>query len=718
MDRPLARIPVPPVGGRAGLLFLVCWALAGRLPAAQEPAPASRAAFRFEREVKPGGARPNRLLVDQALLVSSERLRYLDALDADGKPQPVFAGGLGDLRLFDAADREVPYLLVSPPDVTARWTDATRLPVAATRQKSGFEADIGALRVVDRMELFGLPAPFVKKFRLEGSGDRSHWTVLTAEGTLFDLPEESLRRTHVDFAPGEYRYLRLIWDDRSSHRLPSPSRVRVRVPGTIVSPAPVRLVVEFARLASEPGKSRFMIRLAGAHLPIVAVDIMVGESTLDRVANVTEARLQGSQVVAHALGSAPLRMVRHGDLTASDLRIPIARPEEPELQLVVEDRDNPPLDLKEVSVELAPLPWIYFESSDGAPLMARYGVRGMAPPRYDLEAKRKMIESATMVDAHWGEARDLVAAGPPVPQTSPIPLVGAELEVQKFEYSRTIPEGRPGLTSLQLDAAVLAHGDTVQSELGDIRIVDSGGRQVPYLLERRGEPLTLPLHVPQRTVDKKEGGAGTMSRYLLDFPYETLPECTLVLKTTARVFDRWVSVQAERHPVDTREEPWVETLAQGQWIHAAEERAAPAMALALKAPRTARLIVLVDEGDNSPLPIKSAEILLPAYRLRFFYGAGARLSLYYGQPGLRPPRYDLALLAPRLMGAQAHELALSPETVVPKPPSTAPMQKKLFWGALVAVAVVLLLLLVRLLVRPGGAGGERGPGEEGRASPQ
>jgi hypothetical protein len=73
------------------------------------------------------------------------------------------------------------------------------------------------------------------------------------------------------------------------------------------------------------------------------------------------------------------------------------------------------------------------------------------------------------------------------------------------------------------------------------------------------------------------------------------------------------------------------------------------------------------------------------------------VKLLYGQPGLAPPRYDLALLAPRLLGEAAHEIALAPETGTSAEPDPAAAGKKIFWGALVAAVVVLLLLLGRLL---------------------
>jgi hypothetical protein len=110
---------------------------------------------------------------------------------------------------------------------------------------------------------------------------------------------------------------------------------------------------------------------------------------------------------------------------------------------------------------------------------------------------------------------------------------------------------------------------------------------------------------------------------------------------------------------------------------------------------TTALTMVVDEGDNSPLPLSAARLELPLYRMRFFYPAGSKLTLLYGQNGLPAPRYDLALLAPRLVGLSSYEVALDPEK--PAAPDGGLTQTGVFWVALIGAVIVLLALLARLL---------------------
>ncbi|HMM36833.1 MAG TPA: DUF3999 family protein, partial [Thermoanaerobaculia bacterium] len=213
--------------------------LAAALPVAGEEGVRPVPPFRHERAVLPGAPGPNRLDVDVSLLAGSEARSG--------------SGLLSDLRLRAAAGRGVPYRPAPPGRAEPEWLSARLLPIAATKTASGFEADLGALRRVDRLRVSGIPAPFLKRLRLEGSGDRARWTLLAEEGTLFDLPEEGLARTVVAFPAGEHRFLRLVWNDAKSGRVPLPSRVEARAAGTGGAPEALRAEVPFERRESEPG---------------------------------------------------------------------------------------------------------------------------------------------------------------------------------------------------------------------------------------------------------------------------------------------------------------------------------------------------------------------------------------------------------------------------------------------------------------------------------
>lgn len=674
--------------------------LAAALPAAGDggPRPAGEA-FRHERTVTPGGRGPNRLAVDAVLLAGSA-VRSGAAL-------------LSDLRLFDGTGREVPHLLLSPPRREPEWARAALLPIPATKVASGFEADLGALRRVDRLRVGGLPAPFLKRLRLEGSGDRARWTVLVAEGTLFDLPDEGLSATGISFPEGDHRWLRLVWNDARSGRVPLPARVEARLAGTGGAPEPLRESVPFERRQSEPGVSRYRLQLPAAGLPVAAIEVDVPSGNVLREVTVLESRLSGGRLVPFRLGAGTLRRAERDDAAAAEMTIRVSPPAEAELELVVEDGGNPPLPVAAVTALFEGLPWIWFESPDGEPLTARFGAPGLRRPRYDLEAMRPALargEGPRPATAAWGESR-ATAPGQPPAAVGALPA-GALLDLSRFRVSRPIPPGPPGLTALRLDAAVLA----ASPSLADVRIATADGRQVPYLVETLAEPLVVRLPAPQEAEDPRPrsgpGRTGRLSFHRLDLPFDRLPGARIELATTARVFTRRVTLMRERLGRRPEAAEAFAVVAAADWESQDPQRAAPSLVLDLPTGEGRTLYVSIDDGDNAPLPVVRASLLLPAHRLRFVREEGAGLALVQRQAGLAAPKYDLELLAPRLLGAPAVEAKLPPLPAGEAAEERREPGSKLFQAAL-AGAVVALLLVVARLLRRGPERPDAGAGPEG-----
>ena len=579
------------------------------------------------------------------------------------------------------------------------WRSAQTLAIAPvetpTLKTSGFEVDLGEAVTIDRFRIDGLAPPFLKRVRLEGSGDRARWTLLVAEGTVFNLPEERLVQTELAFTPGPYRYVRVTWDDTRSGQLPRPGFSSAREVRNVIPPTPLTTPLAFERRPSEPGRSQFRLRLPSARLPIVALEIDMGGTHVLREAAVYEPRLVGGQIVPNSLGSATLRRVVQGDVTASSLRIPINAPVEPQLDLVIDDGNNPPSDVRGVTAVFAEMPWIYFEST-GDSLVARYGNPSLEAPRYDLEAVRQTLAINTTMDAAWGEAR-LRSPEENASTTVPaLPTVGSALDDALFRHVRPIPPGAAGLVTIPLDAPVLAHSRG--SGFADVRVLDSAGRQVPYLVERASEPLSIDLTIePEKARPATLPSDRRISVYRIRLPLEGLPGSRLVLTTSARVFTREVTIGVEHAPERRRRDPWFETFASSNWIHGDQESAAPALTMAVRPFDGRDMLVTVDEGDNSPLPLTSARLLLPAYRLRLFRERDAALRLAYGRDDLSVPQYDLALLAPQLMGVAATEVAPAAEAVSAPSAATMLMSPQLFWGVLIVAVLVLVTLVVRLV---------------------
>ena len=197
-------------------------------------------------------------------------------------------------------------------------------------------------------------------------------------------------------------------------------------------------------------------------------------------------------------------------------------------------------------------------------------------------------------------------------------------------------------------------------------------------------------------------GRGNQSCYRLVLPYDSLSAAQLVLSTSARVFSRQLTLRVERPPLDRRTEPRMETVQSVSWVHADLETPAPPLTLGLPQLGVSSVQLVIDEGDNMPLPLSRPKLLLPAYRIRFVRSSADELTLLYGQPGLDAPRYDLALVASAVLGTSVHEIAPGPEisggAVQVKHGTSG--QTTLFWGALSLAVIVLLIIIARLVLKP------------------
>jgi hypothetical protein len=654
--------------------------------------------FAFERvaEVTTGGQQ--RLDVDVTLLAGSQPFTVDDRGD-----RWIARRGLGDLRLFNQFNTEVPYLLIEPAEEAPVLAAYPVLPISAVDQPnnktSGFEVDARAVRMMDGVSLNAIPAPFLKRFRLEGSGDRERWTELIREGTAFNLPAEGLRHTLIEFEPGEYRYLRITWDDTNSARVIAPAGVAVRHPRPASIGPILRSSISLTRRPSEPGRSRFRLNLPAARMPIVALELTVGGGHLLRDARVLEAGFEGQAAAPRQIGAARLTRVVRDTIIAESLRIPIRQPAEPQLELVVDDGDNPPLELEGVTAVFAELPWIYFESQPG-PITVRYGDPKLSAPRYDLEAARDVVP-ASPNRAGWRSQPPITLA--PVEEGLPMPDTGGAIGTEGFEYVRDIPAGAAGLIAVQMDVAAMAHSGRDPRRLRDVRVVDASGLQIPYLLEARDEPLVIDVPIERKALpDGIKDRFPSVSSYQVHLPFQKLPKPTVVLTTRARVFQRTVTIGTIEAATERRPARFVRH-GGATWRHADQDVAAPPLSFPLPDSSLVEdVYLLVDEGDNQPLPIDKVTLLVPQYAVRLFRKENQPLRLLYGRDDLDSPRYDLQLLSTQVLGRTATEVVAAAETQLREGDTDATFDAvppMVFWSVLGVTVLILLALVVRLMKR-------------------
>jgi hypothetical protein len=138
-------------------------------------------------------------------------------------------------------------------------------------------------------------------------------------------------------------------------------------------------------------------------------------------------------------------------------------------------------------------------------------------------------------------------------------------------------------------------------------------------------------------------------------------------------------------------------------------RGAPGQAAPLSIPMDGRrreeVVLEVEDGDNAPLTLASAQGVVRVARVAFKAGPGSYRVLL-GQRSAAPPQYDLASLredvlaysalpvSPGVLGANSGHRRDPGEYLVDAPPTL------LLWGSLAAAVLGLLYLTARIVRQP------------------
>lgn len=615
---------------------------------------------------------------------------------------------LRDLRLLAADGSEVPYAVDRVVDREAsrtwqgRLTDTFQEPVGPADEAAGttsWTADLGALREFDTITLDVREQDFAKRVRVEGSSDAREWRTLADDAPVFDRAWQGrVRHTHVVIGGGTAaRYLKLTMHDH--RRSPPVTLVGVaaswtrRAPGEAWSlPAPV------GPAAHGRGVTRYRVGLP-AGLPIEELALDTDDQAFSRRIVLREIRGPEERVLADGW----VYRVRLPEEALAGERLLLALssgPGDGELVLEVHDGDSPPLrGLRLVASGTANR--LLFAPS-AAPVILYYGNDVTRPALYDLGPLRgRIATSQGLAAARLGAEEPNPAYQKPAPLPVGV-LRGAAVDVSHWRAERPLQVGN----SEDLYVATLAPEDLarLRPDLGDLRLVDDAGRQVPYILEPSAVEASVVLAAERmRSTDR-------VSRHRLlvsSVPERAgVPLGAIGLQFAEAFFDRPLRVRIDGD----------ERRSRVLWSGRIERRPSPdapdtePIRLAWNPEAVRELTIEIEDGDNAPLALSSAEGFVRVPRLTFQAGAGA-YRLLLGNPEASAPQYDLASLRREVLAYSAVGITLGASRANPAyrryageflkdaPPTL------LLWGTLLATVAALLWLTMRVLRQPPAAPG-------------
>lgn len=621
---------------------------------------------------------------------------------------------LSDLRIFDASGREVAYLV-----------DAARGPDVGVEARRGFEADV--LRVSREIsqpeheparhrETYEIAAPPEGSSLDPGQPDR--WelvvsaaarrfvrevTVATPDGaplasdSIFSL-DDDVRRTRIALPPFRAERLVVTVSGQEGAYLEPTFRFES---ARLFDPLHQAVVaLDTAARREEAGVTVLELERPGAVVPD-ALRLETSTGSFQRRVRVWDVQPGAPDV---PLGSAVLYRIETGVAPRSyeQRSVALRAARGALLRVEIDNGDSPPLD-DPVAEAVVRQPVLVFQLPAGQrEAVLRFGGGRAHRVAYDL--------SGLGVGAHGalgGEparaamslydpealATAQLAAIVPNPDFDASPALafamqpGAEIDVRLYERVRPldIEPSAEGLSRLVLAPADVAHA---RPDLADVRVVDSDGRQWPYLLEREGPRREIPLRIDARAPD--DG----VSVYALGLPTAPLAIEHIEIETDAAYVHRGYTLRG----VDADGEPF--DLARGELVK--DARRPRPFRLATRSQRVHGLELAVENGDDAPLAITDATATVRSPRL-FLVAPAGHYSLLVGHPDAEAPRYELervrgVVLAVASSGVATGELGPNPafSAAARLGPGSDRVQQGVVWGVLLLTACVLIGLTLRL----------------------
>jgi hypothetical protein len=595
---------------------------------------------------------------------------------------------LEDLRLYDDAGNELPFFIERPAPVAKVVQPAKSFQVSLNANTTVITLETGLGQPLDGVSLETPAASFIKAVRVEGSADGQSWRTLASGQPVFREPYGA-SQLQISLPPGAWHRLRLTVDDT---RTPPVPFTGARVFAAAAEATPMELQpVNIAERNENPGETRLTLTLGAANLDVASVKIETEEPLFTRPVTLAVPVVSEDAVREQTIGQGCIyRVAIERQKTSEELSLPLEkRVPSRELFLIIKNGDSPPLAISSVSVERRPVNLVFLARSPGT-FHLLTGNSRCAAPRYDLAALGADLKNVPVVSVKISALADNPDFHAPEALAG-VELGGTALDVSDWKFRKPIKNSGDGAQQLELDPDALARA---QPGFTDLRVM-RGSNQVPYIVQHTSISRALAPSVTL-TNDVKQP---KLSRWMIKLPQGGLPLARLSCETRTALFQRDVTLYEEL--TDERGDKYRQNLGGAAWTQT-PDRKSREFALTLNGrPQSDTLFLETANGDNPPIELEKFALFYPATRILFKTKPDDELFLYYGNPHVSSPNYDLNLVAGQLLAADKATATLAAEEQLKKS-SWAESQVPggggiVFWGMLAVVVVVLLVIIARLL---------------------
>jgi hypothetical protein len=329
---------------------------------------------------------------------------------------------LGDLRLFDSTNREIPYAIRIRKEIDeVEEFEGSLFNHAQVGSASEASVDLGEEpEEHNQVEIETMGTNFRRQVSIEGSDNGRDWRVLNNSGVLLSFKSENnaVESNRVSYPASRYRYLRV--------RVQSDALTDNQAP-RITGVTAMKAVREKGQWASwsVPVPSYQLLRNQGAHASAWTIDLGA-RAPCDRLTlEVDDDSFSRPFEVESVDDEQHVQLIASGTLTRhsgdEDKPLVIVFDDEEnvrKLRLQITDHSNPTLNITSIQAS-APARQLVFELKEPAsqPLRLYFGNASVPAPHYDFETELQSKPSLEPGHSTFGD----VTANPQY-QPEPRPL--------------------------------------------------------------------------------------------------------------------------------------------------------------------------------------------------------------------------------------------------------------------------------------------------------
>jgi len=596
---------------------------------------------------------------------------------------------LEDLRLYDEAGNEVPYLIERFAQVAKAAQAVKAFQVSLSASTTVITIETGLAQPLDGVTLESPAKDFIKAVQVESSEDGDHWQPLAKGQPIFRQPDGA-SHLQIPLPPTSSKWLRLTVDDGRSPPVPFTGAL---VHPAMGEPAPGELIsATITERDESPGETRLELSLGAANLSVASIQLETTEPLFMRQVSVAFPEVLEDSIREETIGHGTVyRVAVEGQPPSENLSVPLdSLVSSRELFLLIKNGNSPPLPISAVRVERRPV-YLAFLARQPGTYHLLTGNAHCDAPRYDLAALGMNLKDVAVSPVKISPPSD----NPDFRAADVLPgleVTGAALDVSEWKFRKPMKISKAGgAQQIEPDLEVLAHA---RPDFEDLRVLD-GGNQVPYIIQRTSISRALTPSVTS-TKDAKDP---TLSRWIIKLPQTGLPIARLTCVSRTPLFERSLSLYEEL--TDERGDKYRHVLGGATWTQT-PERQSEEFTLTLDGPlQSDTLFLETDNGDNPPIELEKFTAFYPVTRILFKAKPDDQLFLYYGNPRVSSPSYDLSLVAGQMLAAEKNVASLFAEEQLRNSSwygdQMAGQGGVLFWGILALVVVVLLFIISRLL---------------------